>query len=189
MRKLSLKQLSKEQVTEMSLIEITYELLVEKNEAIVFDELVKEIAAIKGISKKEITAKIVQFYTDLNVDGRFTPLGGKRWGLKTWYPVDQVEEEIVHTTVKAKKKKKSKKAAVIVDEDLDELDDDVDLEDELDIIDVLDDSEDELDDVDLLDEDLDEDDDLDEELLVDEEFELEDEEDEEDDLLDEEDKK
>lgn len=190
MRNLSLKQFSKEQVVEMSLIEIAYEVLVEKNEPILFDDLVNEIAELKGSSKEDIIAKISQFYTDLNVDGRFTSLGGNRWGLKTWYPVDQVEEEVVHTT-KVKKKKKSKKAASILDEDLDEEDLDLDEEDLEELEDDLDDSdEDLLDDNDLLDDDVEEDDDLDDELIEDEIFDLEDEEEEDEDLdLDEEEEK
>lgn len=182
---MSLKQFSQEQIAEMSLIELAYELLVERNEPIFFNDLVEEIAGIKGASKSEIASKIAQFYTDLNIDGRFTSLGENRWGLKTWYPVDQVEEEVVHT-VKAKKKKKAKKAAVV--DDL-ELDDDIeDLEDEDLDEDLLDEDDDLLDDdLEELDEDLDEDDDdlldedddlevLDEDLdedLIDEEEELE----------------
>ncbi|WP_306821282.1 DNA-directed RNA polymerase subunit delta [Peribacillus asahii] len=196
---LSLQQCSKEQLAEMSLIELAYDLLVEKNEPIFFNDLVAEMAALKGVSKEELAAKIAQFYTDLNVDGRFTSLGENRWGLKIWYPVDQVEEEVVHTD-KPKKKKKSKKAAAAVVDGFDELDDeelefDEDLED---LAEDLDDSEDDdlLDDDDDLDDDLlddvDEEDDLDEDLLKDEEFELdeEDEEEEEEELFeDEEDKK
>ncbi|WP_353737928.1 DNA-directed RNA polymerase subunit delta [Peribacillus asahii] len=197
---LSLQQCSKEQLAEMSLIELAYDLLVEKNEPIFFNDLVAEMAALKGVSKEELAAKIAQFYTDLNVDGRFTSLGENRWGLKIWYPVDQVEEEVVHTD-KPKKKKKSKKAAAAVVDGFDELDDeelefDEDLEDLAEDLDdsedddLLDDDDDDLDD-DLLD-DVDEEDDLDEDLLKDEEFELdeEDEEEEEEELFeDEEDKK
>ncbi|USK85020.1 DNA-directed RNA polymerase subunit delta [Peribacillus asahii] len=197
---MSLQQCSKEQLAEMSLIELAYDLLVEKNEPIFFNDLVAEMAALKGVSKEELAAKIAQFYTDLNVDGRFTSLGENRWGLKIWYPVDQVEEEVVHTD-KPKKKKKSKKAAAAVVDGFDELDDeelefDEDLEDLAEDLDdsedddLLDDDDDDLDD-DLLD-DVDEEDDLDEDLLKDEEFELdeEDEEEEEEELFeDEEDKK
>lgn len=196
---LSLQQCSKEQLAEMSLIELAYDVLVEKNEPVFFNDLVAEMAALKGVSKEELAAKIVQFYTDLNVDGRFTSLGENRWGLKIWYPVDQVEEEVVHTD-KPKKKKKSKKVAAAVIDGFDELEDeDLEFDEDLDdLAEDLDDSEDEdlLDDDDDLDEDLlddvDEEDDLDEDLLKDEEFELdeEDEEEEEDELFeDEEDKK
>jgi len=200
---LSLQQCSKEQLAEMSLIELAYDLLVEKNEPVFFNDLVAEMAALKGVSKEELAAKIAQFYTDLNVDGRFTSLGENRWGLKIWYPVDQVEEEVVHTD-KPKKKKKSKKAAAAVVEGFDELDDeDLEFDEDLDELaedlddseddDLLDDDDDDLDD-DLLD-DVDEEEDLDEDLLKDEEFELdeedeEDEEEEEEELFeDEEDKK
>ena len=158
MRKLSLKKFSKEQISEMSLIELAYELLVEKNEPFFFKDLVAEIGALKGASKSEIASKVAQFYTDLNIDGRFTSLGDNRWGLKTWYPVDQVEEEVVHT-VKVKKKKKTKKAAVVEDldvelEEIDEDDDDL-LDDDLEELD--EDLDDDLDD-DLLDDDDDDDD-------------------------------
>ena len=109
MRNLSLKQYSKEQLLEMSLIEMAYDLLVERNEPIPFKDLISELASLHHLSKAEVAKKIAQFYTDLNVDGRFTSLGDNRWGLKTWYPVDQIEEEVVHV-VKPKKKKKAKKA-------------------------------------------------------------------------------
>ena len=187
MRKLSLKQFSKEQVAEMSLIELAYELLVEKNEPFFFNDLANEIAKVKGASKAEIASKIAQFYTDLNIDGRFTSLGDNRWGLKTWYPVDQVEEEVVHT-VKVKKKKKTKKAAVVdedldLEEDIEDIEEDFDDSDDLlDDDDDLDELDDDLDDDDDLEEDIDEDlvvdldKDLDKDLIEDEEFELDDEE-------------
>ncbi len=190
MRKLSLKQFSKEQVSEMSLIELAYELLLEKNQPLFFNDLVDEIVAIKGSSKEDVVARIAQFYTDLNIDGRFISLGDNRWGLKNWYPVDQAEEEVVHT-VKAKKKKKAKKAAIL-DEGFDVIDEeDEDFEEDIDELEVdFDDTDDEEDedlllDEDELDEDLEEDkdllddeDELDEEL-IEEEFEADEEEEEE----------
>ncbi len=195
MRKLSLKQFSKEQVSEMSLIEIAYELLVEKNQPFLFNDLVDEIVVIKGSSKEDVVARIAQFYTDLNIDGRFISLGDNHWGLKNWYPVDQAEEEVVHTA-KAKKKKKAKKVAIL-DEGFDVIDEeDEDFEEDIDELEVdFDDPDDEEDDVLLLDDDeleedldededlLDDEDELDEELIeeefeVDEEEELEEDEDE-----------
>lgn len=182
---LSINQFSKEEIKEMSLVEIAYELLLQKKEAVSFNELVEEIAQIKELSKEEITARIAQFYTDLNVDGRFTAIGDNRWGLKTWYSVDQVEEEAVHT-VKAKKKKKSKKA---LDDDFDEFDVEEDLVD-LDELeeDLDDDSEDVLldEEEDVLLDDVEED--LDDDLIEDEDFEIdEEEEDEEEEDFEEED--
>ncbi|WP_148358374.1 DNA-directed RNA polymerase subunit delta [Peribacillus simplex] len=196
---MSLKQYSKEQLLEMSLIEMAYDLLVERNEPIPFKDLISELASLHHLSKAEVEKKIAQFYTDLNVDGRFTSLGDNRWGLKTWYPVDQIEEEVVHV-VKPKKKKKAKKAAVVID-DFDELEDeDLDFEEDIDDLDEDEDDDDDdilgspvIDEV-LLDDEVDDDDDLEEEIIEDDAFVLEDDEDEdedEDDLddLDKEDEK
>ncbi|MGE7660178.1 DNA-directed RNA polymerase subunit delta [Peribacillus sp. NPDC097197] len=183
---MSLKKYSKEQIMEMSLIEIAYEVLVEKNEPILFKDLMSEIASLQHLSKAEVAKRIAQFYTDLNVDGRFTSLGENRWGLKTWYPVDQIEEEVVHV-VKVKKKKKAKKAAVVV-EDFDDIEDeDLDFEEDIDDLDEDDDDDDDeilggavIDEV-LLEDDVDDDDDLEEEIIEDEVFEIDEDEDEEDD--------
>lgn len=162
---MSLAQYSKEEIKEMSLIEIAYEIMVERKAAISFKELTEEMANIAGLSEEELKKRIAQFYTDLNIDGRFLAIGDNQWGLRIWYPVDQVVEEIVNP-VKAKKKKKAKK---VVDEEdlLDEFDEDVfdELDDDEDLLDDDDDLDDE-DDEDLdLDDDDDDDDDLDDDDL------------------------
>lgn len=171
---MSLQQYSKEQVLEMSLIEIAYELLVERNEPAVFNDLMEEAALLQGMTKKEIKERIAQFYTDLNVDGRFSSLGENRWGLKTWYPVDQVEEEVVHAT---KPKKKKAKKAVVAEDDFDDLDEDEDdlLDDADDLDDLAEDDDDDLIVDDLIDDDDDdeEDDDL-EDIIEDDDFEIDD---------------
>jgi DNA-directed RNA polymerase subunit delta len=176
---LSLNQYSKEELQEMSMIEVAFEILKEKKQAITFKELMDEITKVLALGKEEVTEKMAQFYTDLNIDGRFMSQGESRWGLRVWYPVDQMEEDNV-TTVKPKKKK-SKKALDEDDLDLDDFDeideeeldyDDVDeFDDEDDEEDLLDDDDDdEEEDLDLDDtEDFDEDDD---ELLEDEEEDL-----------------
>jgi DNA-directed RNA polymerase subunit delta len=164
---LSLEQYSQEELREMSLVELAYLVLSDKKEAVSFKQLVNEIAAILHLSEEEVRGRIAQFYTDLNIDGRFICIGENRWGLRAWYPYDQIEEETV-PVVRTKKKKKA----------LDEYDDfdDID-EDELEY-DALDDFEDEdgidLDDEDIIDDefDLDDPDGFDNELLDDEEFDL-----------------
>jgi DNA-directed RNA polymerase subunit delta len=171
-RKLSLNQYSKEQLQEMSFIEIAYDLLVENKQAIPFNEIMDVIIKALNLSEKEVKSRIAQFYTDMNIDGRFLALGDNRWGLRVWYPVDHVEEEVV--PVVKPKKKKAKKAKdeddfdeveeelgfddidefeeEILDEDDSFDEDDLDVEDDDDLID------DDLDIVD--DEDLDESDDV-----------------------------
>ena len=106
----------------MSLIEIAYEIMLDKKKAIPFSEIIEELKKLLGHSDEEIKSRIAQFYTDLNIDGRFLSLGENQWGLRIWYPVDQVVEEIVNP-VKAKKKKKAKKK--VVEEDLDFDDDEM----------------------------------------------------------------
>lgn len=172
MRKLSLKQFTKEQLNEMSLIEMAYEILNNQKQPASFKEIVDEIATTIGLTEEEVRARIAQFYTDLNIDGRFLSLGENRWGLRVWYPVDQSEEEVVTPT---KPKKKKAKKVIDEEEDLDfnELD-----EDEIDYDDILDDDDDDLDDLEEDEEDFDDDDDdieedLDDDLLdeEDEDFE------------------
>ncbi|MBN8194483.1 DNA-directed RNA polymerase subunit delta [Bacillus sp. NTK074B] len=188
---MSLKQLSKEELRQTSFIEMAHEILVEKKQAMAFEEIVKEIKGLLEISDKEVKSRLLQFYTDLNIDGRYLAMGDNRWGLREWYPVDQIEEETV-PTMKSSKKKKAKKK----DEDLD-LDDFDDLDDEDLDYDDLDDTDDDDDlteddddiDVDDADEDLDIDED-EEELEIDEFDEVDDEEEEdEEDEVEEEEKK
>ena len=175
---MSLAQYSKEELKEFSLMEMAYEFLKTSKQPISFADLLQEIKKAAGISDEEIRTRLAQFYTDINVDGRFLSLGSNRWGLRVWYPVDTAEEEVV-AVVKPKKKKAKK----VVDEDeledfdeVDEIEDDFDdFDDEDDLLDDEDDVDvDEDDDLDLDDDDddviedeldieLDEDEDLDEE--------------------------
>src|SRR5699024_8964741 len=48
----------------------------------------------------EIENRIVQFYTDLNTDGRFLNVGENIWGLRDWYSVADIEEKIAPTIQK-----------------------------------------------------------------------------------------
>ncbi|WP_409971025.1 DNA-directed RNA polymerase subunit delta [Bacillus sp. Bva_UNVM-123] len=187
---MSLHAYSKDQLQEMSLIEIAYEIFKSKKEAIAFNELMAEISNLLELSDAEVKAKIAQFYTDLNIDGRFLGLGENRWGLRVWYPIEQVEEEVV-TPIKVKKKK-AKKATEDEDievDDFDELDEEEIDYDEIDDYEEDDDEileDDDLDDEE--DDDLLDEDELDDDLLdKDDEFDLsdEDEEIEEEDELDE----
>ena len=59
--------------------------------------MVQEIAQVLGLSQEQVNAKIAQFYTDLNIDGRFINLGENRWGLRSWYPYEQIDEDLAST--------------------------------------------------------------------------------------------
>lgn len=176
---LTLNNYKPEEIKEMSMIEITFELMKEKKQPIVFNDLLKQIQEIKQLSEEEVMDRISYLYTDLNIDGRFICLGENRWGLRTWYPYEQAEEEVT-PTVRRKKAKKTDDDDIDVelDEDFDdfeeELDDDYeDLEDELDelVNDESEDTDEEFDldideeEADIEDEDDNLEDDSDEELL------------------------
>ncbi|MRX71099.1 DNA-directed RNA polymerase subunit delta [Bacillus lacus] len=177
---MSLKQYSPEQLKEMAMVEVAYDLLKDNNkQPIPFSELVDRISSLLGLSKEQVAEKIAQFYTDLNIDGRFIILQENNWGLRNWYPYDQMEEE-AQPVAKAKKKK-SKKA--VDDEELEDFDEveeeDLDFDDDLDVFE----EDDALDDDDLVEDDEDEDEDIDEDLEIeDEDYDIEDEEDDEEEV-------
>ncbi|WP_088070291.1 DNA-directed RNA polymerase subunit delta [Gottfriedia luciferensis] len=102
---MSLKQYSEEQLKELSLIELAYELFSETKEPISFYDLVDQMATVLGVTREALLEKLPQFYTELNIDGRFVCLGENRWGLRAWYPYDQAEEEVL-PVAKPKKKRK-----------------------------------------------------------------------------------
>ncbi|MFC7062276.1 DNA-directed RNA polymerase subunit delta [Halobacillus seohaensis] len=158
---MKIKEYSKKQIEEISMIELATVILQEEREAIDFNKIFERIAKLKNFSEKQKEEYISQFYTDLNIDGGFMTIGTNRWGLKSWYPVEQMEEEIATLPQKRKKKKKKKKKSSKL------------LEDEL-SVEGFDDQEDDSDEIDLTDEDLDldEDDDsedFDEDVLDEEE--------------------
>ncbi|MCM3586848.1 DNA-directed RNA polymerase subunit delta [Mesobacillus maritimus] len=177
---MSLNQYSKEELNEMSWIEIAYQILLEKKQAVSFAELVAEVKKVLELGEDDATEKVVQFYTDLNIDGRYLGLGDNRWGLRAWYPVDQAEEDTI-TPVKPRKKKAKKKAVDEEVEGFDELDEEEDFDDFDEEDDLLDEDLDDFDEEDEEEEeDFDDDDDIiedEDELELDEE-ELDDEEDE-----------
>lgn len=167
---MSLKTFSKEELKQKSMLELASIILKDAKKAITFKEIYDQIAELKGFTKQEKEEKIAQFYTEMNVDGRFMTIGSNIWGLKEWYPVDQADEEVAPAP-----KKKKKKKADDFDEDEDELEyDDVELvelgeeeEEELEVIDGFDDE-------DVFDEDVDDvdDDDEDEEDVLEVEIDL-----------------
>ncbi|MEY8349208.1 DNA-directed RNA polymerase subunit delta [Bacillus cereus] len=144
------KKYSPEELKEFSMIEVVHSVLEDKRQATSFNDLVQEIAQVLGLSQEQVAAKIAQFYTDLNIDGRFINLGENRWGIRSWYPYEQIDEEILPQP-KPKKKRKAEE-----EEDFDDYEED---EDDFDSEDDSDDEEE--DDVEDLDEVLEEDDDLD----------------------------
>ncbi|MCC2378715.1 DNA-directed RNA polymerase subunit delta [Bacillus wiedmannii] len=175
---MNFKQYSPEELKECSMIEVVHSVLGDKRQATTFNELVREIAQVLGLSQEQVNAKLAQFYTDLNIDGRFINLGENRWGLRSWYPYEQIDEEILPQP-KPKKKRKVEEDGFddYIEEDEDFDDADASEEEVEDLDKVLEEEDGDDDDLDDLDED--DDDDFAEEELEYDEAEAEEEEEEE----------
>ncbi|MBG9981405.1 DNA-directed RNA polymerase subunit delta [Facklamia sp. DSM 111018] len=106
---------------ELSLIEVAHAILEDRGEVVDFTELLLEIQNYLGLSETYIESKMTRFYTDLNIDGRFISLGDNRWGLRAWYAIDEIDEEIITSseeeTTKRRKKKSGKVNAFADDSD------------------------------------------------------------------------
>lgn len=127
MHKVDIRSMSTAQLSEESFIDLAFAILTNKKETLTLQQLGKEIQALNGFSDEQVASHMLQFYTDMNVDGRFLAIEGNRWGLREWYPVDQIEEETAPTVKVRKKKAKSS------DEDgLEELDDELGFDEEYD---------------------------------------------------------
>jgi DNA-directed RNA polymerase subunit delta len=184
-RILTLAQYTKEQLEDMSIIDMAYVILENNNkQTVAFTEIMDIIVAATGLSQTEVRSKIAQFYTDMNIDGRFLCMGDNKWGLRSWYPVEQAEEDTI-TQIKPKKKKAKKlkddddfddlEEDELDYDDLDEYEDDDDLLDEdEDLLDDLDEDTEDFEDEELLEDDVEIlDDDLEDEELDEEEEDLE----------------
>ena len=91
---------TKEMVDEKSFIDMAYTLLNEKNDTMNLYDIIDEFKALGHYEDDEIENRIVQFYTDLNTDGRFFNVGENQWGLRDWYSVADIEEKIAPTIQK-----------------------------------------------------------------------------------------
>lgn len=139
---------------ELSMIEVAHAILEQHGDVMDFSDLANEIQNYLGKSDAEIRDSLAQFYTDLNIDGSFISLGDNRWGLRSWYAIDSIDEEVNHglededdEDTPRRRKRKRVNAFITDDEDAidynddDPEDADLDSEDEDD--DLFDDEEDE----------------------------------------------
>ncbi|MCD8905677.1 DNA-directed RNA polymerase subunit delta [Staphylococcus chromogenes] len=97
---MKLQDYTQEMVDEKAFIDMAYTLLTEKNETMNLYDIIDEFKQIGHYEDNQIEDRIVQFYTDLNTDGRFLSVGDNVWGLRDWYSVDDIEEKIAPTIQK-----------------------------------------------------------------------------------------
>ncbi|MGE7365731.1 DNA-directed RNA polymerase subunit delta [Desemzia incerta] len=109
---MELKQFDGQIRSELSMIEVAHAILEQKGEVMDFSDLLKEIIDYLNLSDEKVEREMTQFYTDLNIDGSFISLGDNRWGLRSWYPIDSIDEELTHDNdnedERPRRRKKSK---------------------------------------------------------------------------------
>ena len=169
---------TKEMVDEKSFIDMAYTLLNDKQTTMNLYDIIDEFKSLGGYEYDDIENRVVQFYTDLNTDGRFLNVGENQWGLRDWYSVDDIEEKIAPTI---------QKFDILDDEDEedknlkllgeDDIDDDDDIPAETDDQETLNDPEDEEVEEEINDSDIVIEEDEDDDIAEEEEEEFEDEED------------
>ena len=141
-------------------------------------DIIDEFKSLGGYEYEDIENRIVQFYTDLNTDGRFLNVGENLWGLRDWYSVDDIEEKIAPTIQKFDilddEDEEDQNLKLLGDDDADE---DDDIPAQTDDQETLDESDNDEDDVEMNDTDIVIDEDEDEDIAEGEEEAFEDAED------------
>lgn len=121
---MSLKKVNNEEIAKMSMIELASLILSDQKEEMNFLDLYDKIAELKQLTEEDKGQYLSQFYTDLNIDGRFIALGSNVWGLKRWFPVSQTSEKALADA--------RKREGELLDEEFDEEDYDEEFDEELD---------------------------------------------------------
>lgn len=139
---------------ELSMIEVAHAILEQNAEVMDFSDLANEVQNYLGKSDLEIRDSLAQFYTDLNIDGSFISLGDNRWGLRSWYAIDSIDEEVspaIEEDEETPRRRKRKKVNAFITGDEDAIDyndddpEDADLVDADDTDDLFDDDDDDED--------------------------------------------
>ena len=144
--------------SELSMIEVARAILETRgrDNEMYFNDLVNEIQNYLEKSDADIRNALPFFYSDLNTDGSFIPLGDNKWGLRSWYAIDEIDEEVItleDTDENAPKRKNKKVNAFMDDSEDDEKAEVESYDSELNVII----PDDDLDDVELSEEDDDDD--------------------------------
>lgn len=122
--------------SELSMIEVARAILEERgrDKEMYFSDLVNDIQVYLGKSDEDIRESLPYFYSDLNTDGSFIPLGENKWGLRSWYAIDEIDEEVITLEDEDEEgapKRKKKRVNAFMDGDEDAIDyNDDDPEDE-----------------------------------------------------------
>ena len=112
--------------SELSMIEVARAILETRgrDKEMYFNDLVNEIQNYLEKSDADIRSALPFFYSDLNTDGSFIPLGDNKWGLRSWYAIDEIDEEVItlEDIDENAPKRKNKKVNAFMDGDEDAID-------------------------------------------------------------------
>lgn len=105
--------------SELSMIEVARAILETRgrDNEMYFNDLVNEIQNYLEKSDADIRKALPFFYSDLNTDGSFIPLGDNKWGLRSWYAIDEIDEEVItleDTDENAPKRKNKKVNGIFI---------------------------------------------------------------------------
>lgn len=77
-------------MTQMSMLDVAFELMKKKKKEVDFSKLFKEVSEIKGFTEEEADRNESIFYTNITMDGRFITLGENRWDLRERHKFENV---------------------------------------------------------------------------------------------------
>ena len=130
---MKLKDLSKEDLQNMSYDDIAYILLSENNKQMKIIELFTEVGKLIDLSQQEIEDKIGDFFEMLSLDKRFIMLDNGYWDLKTRHAqklvIDEEEEELNIEEVDEKEEEEKESENIFFDEENDDDNGEDDLKD------------------------------------------------------------
>lgn len=92
---MKIKALEGQKIEELSMIEVAHALLEQNEKEMAFADILNTIQDYLGTSDDEIKKNVTRFYTEMNTDGSFIPLGNNVWGLRSWYAIDEIDEEVI----------------------------------------------------------------------------------------------
>ena len=81
---------------ELSMIEVARAILEDNGKRMAFADIVNAVQKYLNKSDEEIRERLPQFYTNMNTDGEFIPMGENVWALRSWFPYESVDEEVNH---------------------------------------------------------------------------------------------
>lgn len=93
---MKLPQLDDQNKEELSMIEVAIAVLEVKGDVMYFNDLLEEVSNYLDMSDVEVEQKRAQFYTDINSRGNFISPIDSMWGLREWYPIDAINEELTY---------------------------------------------------------------------------------------------